>query len=236
MQEITMAGTIEQQDVIRQLDAVEAFVEKDYLLSLNRYPILPPSDSINPETSQLQLFKLSKIIYKKDDNIPHKLTSVISALQVFDGTIALILSGHEDGIDLYLGTCSPLGSENRLMSKVLKGCFEGQFPGTLLSEISIEQNTPLLNRLCYSDHLENEICISSINLVPSEKEGQKRAGLEEFIESMKGHLYTCFLLASPVKPMEIEKRLRGYEELHSVISPFVKTWILHLIYRRCNKD
>ena len=48
-------------------------------------------------------------------------------------------------------------------------------------------------------------------------------GIEKFIDTMQGERFTAVLLAKPVSKSELEVRKRGYEELYSSLSPFIKT-------------
>ena len=48
-------------------------------------------------------------------------------------------------------------------------------------------------------------------------------GIEKFIDTMQGEKFTAVFIAKPVPKDDLEMRKRGFEELYSSLSPFVKT-------------
>ena len=48
-------------------------------------------------------------------------------------------------------------------------------------------------------------------------------GIEKFIDTMQGEKFTALFIARPVSKGDLEMRKRGFEELSSSLSPFIKT-------------
>lgn len=241
MENVVSAGlqstvTIEEQ---RQLDAIEnglavadRFINKNYLLNMNEQKILALSEE-DQHAGELRLLKLNKFIYDKDENINDKLISVYSALENINSTAFLMVCGKREGISIYLGTRLK-GNGASIAKQVLEKSFLGNFPGSDLENIRSAGISEIMNDAFGTEKKEvgekKRNNVSSVTVIPSLRGEGKHGfvqGLEKFIDTMQGESYTAILIARPAEKKELEWKKRGYEELYSVLSPFMKTTLAH---------
>ena len=87
----------------RGMDLVDLFVNKNYLIDINKcMPIL--LDDSEKTFSAMSLFQIDKVVYDLNENINDKLVSVYSALSNFGSSAILVISSDEIGVKFYLGT------------------------------------------------------------------------------------------------------------------------------------
>lgn len=68
--------------------------------------------------------------------------------------------------------------------------------------------------------------VSCVTVIPSMRDDDKDKfvqGFEKFIDTMQGEQFTAVFVARPVSKDDLEMRKRGFEELYSSLSPFIKT-------------
>ena len=66
-----------------------------------------------------------------------------------------------------------------------------------------------------SDNERSALSVACVTAIPSARqEGteNKYQDISQFIDSMRGQEYTCMLVATPVTPLALTKRIQGYEE------------------------
>ena len=138
---------------------VDDIVLKNYLNGLSRMGIVPYDDGCNQVganntqdggnslLNDVIMFKINKMVYEKDEFATDKFVSVVSAMTYTASSIFLVVDGHEDRTDFYIGIKNH--DSNRVSSSVsstLKNSINGQFPGALLNEVSKEKTGDLLNK------------------------------------------------------------------------------------------
>ena len=198
------------------MELVDLFVNKNYMIGLEHCEILP-LDIRSKSFSYLSLFRISKIVYNRNENINDKLVSVYSALSNFGSTALLVIFSDETGIKFYLGTRHK--KEPNVAKDILQKSLQGNFPGIEMKEQSSSQIARLME-----EHIPEayaSLSISSVSIVPSPRDDDKEhfiQGLEKFIEAMSGEKYTAVFLSSPIAKEKLEAKKRGYEELYSALS------------------
>lgn len=201
----------------------DRFINRNYLIQLSNYPIVEMSNE-DKSRNRLRLYQIEKIIYDKKENSNDKLISVYSALQEIESSAVLVICGERDRITYYLGVQA---SENvSTAGKILEKSFLGNFPGSQLRGLKNSEIEEVMKRVVASEYVNTPRNISSVTVVPSTRDEDKEKfvqGLEKFIDTMQGEVYTAILLAQPVGKTALEARKRGFEELYSVLSPFMKT-------------
>lgn len=201
----------------------DRFINRNYLINLSNYPIVEMSNG-DKSRNRLRLYQIEKIIYDKKENSNDKLISVYSALQEIESSAVLVICGEKDKITYYLGVQA---SENvSTAGKILEKSFLGNFPGSQLRGLKNSEIEEVMQRIIASEYINTPRNISSVTVVPSTRDEDKEKfvqGLEKFIDTMQGEVYTAILLAQPVGKTALEARKRGFEELYSVLSPFMKT-------------
>jgi len=90
-----------QERAMNAMQLVDDIVLKNYLTQLSAMDIVPIPDDLN--TDEVILFKINKMVYEKDEYATDKFISVVSAMTYTHSSIYLIVDGHKDSTDFYLG-------------------------------------------------------------------------------------------------------------------------------------
>lgn len=198
----------------------DAFVNKNYLVNLNNYPVATIDDDFKTHNS-IRLFKLEQIVYDQNEDINDKLISVFSALSSIGCNAILIIDSTNTGVDYYIGIRSEENASTA--GKIFEKSLKGNFPGSILSSLKISSIATLLEDITSSDIDGVEKNVSSVSIVPSTRDDNKDnfvQGIEKFIDAMHGETYTAIIIATPLSADVLESRKRGLENLHSTLSPY----------------
>lgn len=207
------------------LKLVDDIVLKKYLTKLSDLDVIPLNEPI--DKGNIILYKVNRMVYEKDEFSTDKFISVVSAMTYSNSSICLIVDGHDDITDFYLGIKSK--DNNRTASSVastLKKSMEGQFPGAKLEDISeIEAGSSFSIQDKLLSHFEEAISISSCVGVPAYKNSKGEytnanfiQGIEKFTAAMHGKTYTAIILATNTMSGEISELRYGYEKIYTDLS------------------
>lgn len=208
------------------LQLVDDVVLKNGINRLNELP--PLQTDVKYDTKEVYLFKINKIVYEKDEYATDKFASVISAMTFADVTIFLVLDGHGDDTDFYIGLKGH--DEKRssaYLAEALRSSLIGQFPGigmedmyTLLDNGSGRRKEDKL-----LDHIAQAQTVSSCTSVPSLKDKNGKytnasfiQGVEKLAMAMRGKTYTAIILAENLNSGEIKNIRYGYEQIYEQLS------------------
>lgn len=205
---------------------VDDIVLKNYLTKLPNMEIIPAGDEIL-DTSNIILFKINEMVYEKDEYVTDKFISVVSAMTFTNSSIFLIVDGHKDHTDFYLGVkCEDENRQKNYVADTLKSSILGQFPGAVLEDYSFIQKNeerPMQDRLL--ERMKDAVSISSCVGIPSYKNSKGEytnanfiQGIEKFASAMQGKEYTAVVLASNIGKAEIANIRNGYESVYTELS------------------
>lgn len=201
----------------------DKFINKNYLINIADQNIVPLHEN-NKVTNSIRLFQIKKLVYDKSENINDKLISVYSALQNIDSSSLLIIDGNENEIIFYIGIRS--ADNAATASKILEKSFKGNFPGSTLQSLKNSEITKVMEGVSQTENYNTSRNVSCVTVIPSMRDDDKEKfvqGIEKFIDTMQGDKFTAVFIAKPVPKNELEMRKRGFEELYSSLSPFIKT-------------
>jgi hypothetical protein len=212
-------------DLQRDFSLAEQFVEKSFLDDLTKFRVVPLEEA-KKRFNSIRLLRLTKIVYDKDEGTNDKLVSVFSAVQSLKSNVVFIIEGSEKQVEIYLGIQSyrEAGTADKVFSKG----FLGNFPGSITNRQENELVERLMNRI--TDYNNSNLNISCLNIVPSnrnEKQDKFVQGLEKFIDTMRGEVFTAVIIASSVSNTDCENRTKGYEQLYSSLYPFANISLAH---------
>ncbi len=206
----------------QQIEAAKQFIDLEYLDRISGYDVCPlPENEKNPR--YIRLYRVSRIVYDKDEDICDKLTGVFNAIMSFCNSLALIIKGEEDSTSIYLGVRSR--RDIRIASDILHDSFFGYFPGSSLDRLDRSEMAGVFEFEEKTASSEESEHIACMNVLPSrrgDKTGEYIQGIEKFIDTMRGSSYICEIIASPMDRKEINDRMKGFEELYTALSPFEK--------------
>lgn len=207
------------------LSMVDDIVLKQYLTKLENMEVISPAKS--EIGKDIILYKITKMVYEKDELVTEKFTSAISAMTYVNCSIFLVADGYANHTDFYLGLRSDDSQRTlRSVAETFKASIEGQFPGAMLEDCStIEKGKNssdqeiLLHRICKASTVSSCVGVPSFK---DENETYTNAtyvqGIEKLALAMQGRRYTAIILASDLTADAIAEIRNGYENLYTQLS------------------
>lgn len=215
--------------LLESIESANYFIDKQYLDNLAQFESCALPD-MHRKDRFLKFYQVKKIVYNSDENTNDKLISVYSSLAHFVDTLVLLVVGHKNDVDLYIGVRSK--RDTLIASSLLHDAFMANFPGSLLESITeINEDGRTISTALGSSCLnETDLNVGCINITPSLRSNKGETfvqGLEKLIETMRGKEYTFQIIASPMSGKELDDRRKGYEEIYSALSPFANRSVSH---------
>lgn len=201
----------------------DAFVNKNYLINLDRYPLMA-LDPAEESDDYLRFYQIERIVYDVDEIANDKLISVYSAFYNIGATGLLLIRSTKTELGFYLGVRSVDNASTA--EAILEKSFSGNFSGSRIRRVPQEQFHDVLGPINASGRFGNEQNVASVSIVPSTRDEDKQKyvqGIEKFIDTMKGSEYTAIFIAQPLDKEILEQRKRGLQKLYSSLSPFAST-------------
>lgn len=206
------------------LSIVDDVVQKNYLTHLSNMDIVEIS---NISTEGIILFKVNKMVYEKDEYATEKFISVVNAMTYTNSSIFLIVDGHKDYTDFYLGIgCNDDNRTPSSVAETFRSAFCGQFPGACLEDMShICQRATVSKQDMIFARMKEAKNISSCVGIPASKSTSKEytnsnyiQGIEKLALAMRGKEYTAIVLAKNQMPKDIRDIRIAYETLYTQLS------------------
>lgn len=225
--ENTTLSSVQEQKQLQFLNngliTADRFINKNYLINVAEQNVVPISD-LEKSTNSIRLFRIMKLVYDKTENINDKLISVYSALQNVDSSAVLVINGENGEVTFYIGIRSL--DNAAIASKILEKSFIGNFPGSTLRSMKNSEIADVMESVSKTENYNTSRTVSCVTVIPSMRDEDKEKfvqGIEKFIDTMQGEKFTALFIAKPVSKDDLEMRKRGFEELYSSLSPFIKT-------------
>ena len=215
-------------DLNESFEIVDSFINKTYLNNLSEHRVVEIPQHINDAKirDNIRLFKISKLIYDKNEDSLNKLTNIYSAAFNINASIILIIDS--DGIqnDIYIGVRkNDLDSDINMAKELMKKSFIGNFPGSELNNINNLSIENLLSNIIKKSDNSDRI-ISTVSSIPSLKSEDKEdfvQGIEKLIDSMRGQKFSAVFISDPITNTDLEVVKKGYENIYYQLSPFAYT-------------
>jgi len=223
MQRMTVNEQKQLQVLSNGLITADKFINKNYLINIAEQNVVMLSEN-EKNTSAIRLFQIDKLVYDKKENVNDKLISVYSALQNVDSAALLIINGTGKEVVFYVGVRS--NDNAATASKILEKSFLGNFSGSSLRGMKNSEIAETMESIVNSTSINMQRNVSCVTVIPSMRDEDKDKfvqGIEKFIDTMQGEVFSALFIAKPVAKDELERRKRGFEELYSSLSPFIKT-------------
>lgn len=204
------------------LESVDDIVSKGYLEHLHKMSVIGP-DELNED--DLRLYKVDLMAYEKDEYATDKFVSAFTAMTFTNNTVFLIVDGHENCTDFYIGVKNESDNHTSSISNTFENSLRGQFPGIKLTDLSLTPpGEPYSPQHRVIRDLKNASSISSYAGVPSLKgDGQYTnmtyiQGIEKLVDAMQGKRYTAIVIARNQMPSSITSMRNAYEGIYSQLS------------------
>lgn len=206
-------------ELVQASKLVDDIVLKKYLHNLSDLEIIPIDDSLK-EISDIRLFKITEMVYQKDEYSTYKFASVFSSVQNLNCGVFIIANSDGKKTEFYMGVRSM--DEQRTtksLKDTLKNALVGQFPGAKSEDLLEHQTKAFLSEVPTKN-------ISAVSCVANNKDEDFKdnetfiQGLEKLALAMQGQKYTAVVLAKSTSSNQLEEMRRSYETIYTQLSPF----------------
>ncbi|MDR2832646.1 MAG: ATP-binding protein, partial [Streptococcaceae bacterium] len=212
----------------RQLDEagllVDDIVMKNYLLKLTDLEVVPLDDNLK-DIGNIRLFKISEMVYQKDEYSTYKFASVFNSVQNLNSGVFIIADSNGKRTEFYMGVRSH--DEKRTtksLKDTLRNALVGQFPGVKTEDLLDPDAQEFLDDI----DSKNIVAVSGIAKNKDEEftsNEQFIQGLEKLVLAMQGKRYTAIMLAKSTPIEQLIEIRRAYENIYTQLSPFATTQI-----------
>ena len=208
------------------LRIIDDEVMKGYITQLSQLPVVKPDEQMLKNLPDVQLFRISEMVYQENEFSVYKLATVFRAMSNKPCTIVLMINNDGEKNNFYLGV-RPLNNchSSGTMRQMLKQNLLALFPGSKVDEYYIEEMQECLRQI-------DDDCISSVTCIADYKQSKEALdeeafiqGLEKFVYSMQGRKCTSIFIADNVSYKDLMMRRREYENIYTQISPFANMQI-----------
>lgn len=221
------------------LEIVDDVILKNYISFLPKLEIVPLDQNKlqNNISERVRLFKITEMVYEKDEFATYKFASVFNTLASINTSFFVLLDSDGSRTDFYMGVRS-LDDERTTSSlnKILRNALKGQFPGikfntqskmdSVSSSISytVEDIEELLNSIkCES--VSAVTCVANSKAEHLTTNQQFVQGLEKLVISMQGQKYTGIIIANTTGQAQLHALRKEYEKVYTQLSPFASMQI-----------
>ena len=219
-----------EKNFVSALQVVDDIVLKNYISKLQDFEIVPLSDKAvdNNLENNVRLFRITEMVYEKDEYSTYKFASVFNALSTANCSVFVIIDSNGEKTDFYMGIRS-LNSDRTTASlgATLKNAMVGQFPGIKTVEYTCdEKDTNNMQNLIKKIKTNSVSVVSCVANHKDEKNLDNKSflqGLEKLSLSMQGEKYTAIIIANGTTQEQLSAIRRGYENIYSQLSPFAST-------------
>lgn len=198
---------------------VDDIILKKYLHKLTNFDILPLPNNLK-QISDIRLFKITEMVYQKNEYSTYKFASVFSSVQNLNCGVFIVADSNGEKTDFYMGVRSLDDKRTtKSLKDTLKNALIGQFPGVKSIDLLDPQAEELLSNMPTKN-------ISSVSCVANNKDEDFKdnetfiQGLEKLALAMQGQKYTAIILAKSTPPEQLDEIRRAYETIYTQLSPF----------------
>ena len=203
---------------------VDDVVLKNYITRLPSFEVRPlDENAIKNNISRIRLFRITEMVYAKDESATYKFASVFNAVAATQSAIFTIIDSNGKTTDFYLGIRS-LTDENSTQTSytTLKNAMQGQFPGTKIENLKNAKIKELLNSID-SKSLSAVSCVANNKNKDFIGNDEYLQGLEKLALAMQGSRYTAIIIANSTSQEQLNLVRQGYETIYTQLSPYAKS-------------
>lgn len=198
---------------------VDDIVLKNYLNDLSNMEIIPLDDSLK-RISDIRLFKITEMVYQKNEYSTFKFASVFNSLQNLNCGVFIVANSDGKKTDFYMGVRALDGQRTtKSLRDTLKNSLSGQFPGVICQDMMDPEAKKFLEQIPRKN-------IASVSCVAENKDEDFKdnekfiQGLEKLALAMQGQTYTAVILAKSTPNSRLQEVRQSYEMIYTQLSPF----------------
>ena len=212
---------------------VDDVLLKNYLTKLEDLEVVPFSSENENLFDTIRFFKITEMIYEKDEYSIYKFASVYNSLLSMKCSIFIIIDSDGEKTDFYMGVKS-LNSSFTINSlrDTLKNALNGQFPGIKTENYTNDKMQNVLDKIKINN-------ISAVSCVANDKIDEKNnvsfvQGLEKLALSMQNQKYTGIIIANGVEQGQLAEIRKNYEDIYTQLVPFSKSQVNYSVNESIN--
>lgn len=198
---------------------IDDIVLKNYLTGLSGLEIVPLEDGLKG-VGKIRLFKISEMVYQRNEYSTYKFASVFNAVQGINCGVFIVADSNEEKTEFYMGVRS-LDNKRTVASlkRTLENALRGQFPGVKTENRSDPETEEFLERIPKKN-------IAAVSCVANNKDDELNdderfiQGLEKLALALRGQRYTAVILARGMSREELAGVRQAYEQVYTGLSPF----------------
>jgi hypothetical protein len=209
---------------IQAYQLVDDIVLKNYITKLGSMEIIPLDESVKENNigENVRFFKITEMIYQKDEYATYKFASVVNAVSNLGCSVFIIINSNGEKTEFYMGIRS-LNSKRTTSSlkETLKNSLLGQFPG-VKTEDYIDKNMREILEEIDGSSIAITSCVAKNKDEDITDNKSFLQGLEKLALSMQGQRYTGIIIANGTTSEQLQMVKRGYENIYTQLSPFAE--------------
>lgn len=212
-----------------QLEVFDEKIRRRELSRLTEMAVVAPTGLPALEDDlieNIRLYKISELVYQKDEDVTDKFTTVFNTLASYQASIFVLMDSNGEETDFYLGVRSNGDSRSMVtLGESLKNTLVGHFPGS----VAQNQDRKVIGRL--TEKMTQQANVTAVSVVGNTRSSKEQTneqflqGLEKLALAMNGKKYTGLILAQNSSPHDIQMLRGDYQELYSKLVPLQKTQI-----------
>lgn len=210
------------------LCAVDDMILKNYVTDLSQMEIVPLDKEAlkNNIRDNVDFFKITEMVYEKEEEAVHKFASVFNTLALTESAVYVIINSDGVKTDFYMGVRASdeertTSSLKNLVEKTLKG----QFSGVKTRDYdTLDEVQEVLGRI-KTNSIAAVTCVANNKLQQEHTNANFVQGLEKLVLSMQGEKYTGIIMANGTTQAQLRELRRGYETVYSQLSSFASTQV-----------
>ena len=222
-----------QENFNNAIKIVDDVLLKNYLTKLEDLEVVPFSSENEDLFDTIRFFKITEMIYEKDEYSTYKFASVYNSLISMKCAIFIIIDSDGEKTDFYMGVKS-LNSSFTINSlrDTLKNALNGQFPGIKTENYTNDKMQNVLDKIKINN-------ISAVSCVANDKIDEKNnvsfvQGLEKLALSMQNQKYTGIIIANGVEQGQLAEIRKNYENIYTQLMPFSKSQVNYSVNESVN--
>lgn len=208
-----------EEQMIESSKLIDDIILKKYLHRLTDFEIIPLGDELK-SISDIRLFRITEMVYQKDEYSTYKFASVFNSVQSLNCGVFIVVNSDGEKTDFYMGVRSLDDKRTtKSLKDTLRNALIGQFPGVKTTDLLEQQAKALLNEIPSKN-------ISSVSCVANNKDDDFNdnetfiQGLEKLALAMQGQKYTAVVLAKSTPAEQLDEIRKAYETLYTQLSPY----------------
>ena len=210
------------------LKVVDDVILKNYITDLSHMEIVPLSSSVLQSNirDNVRFFKITEMVYEKEEFATYKFASVFNALSITDSAVFIIIDSDGVKTDFYMGVRSL--DEYRTISSLkntVENAMKGQFPGIKTApDYTIEEMESILAKI-KANSISAVSCVANNKAHDGATNQSFVQGLEKLVLSMQGEKYTGIIIANGTTQTQLRELRKGYETVYTQLSAFASTQV-----------